>query len=396
MVIFFSRQIHFYTTYNKLKIFISMSVIPEPERSKIYTRIKHLLGAPLRSVEVTDEMMDSLMELSIQDYEQYVLNWLIDSQWVNLVNLNMTEKSVAKALITRTMDFEQQFSYSYSKIVGLQAEGPWVLKKDYIILERNKQNYEIPAGREINEVLWFSNQPWTAFGLGGIGGFGGVGLGANEAGFAQMGYQGSYFMMSGFDYLIRMQEANILNRILGGQLTYRITALPDGKKDLQLYNGPGNNFNWNNYSDYVGKAVWYWYYDVTPDSRADCLKNNPDVIKMPNDVPLEELTWSDLNVPAQQWVRRWFTAYVKETLGRVRGKYSGNLKTPDSELQMDYTSLLTEGKDEKTKLIEELTGPEGWLTRLRPEKVMEKEALLAENLNKQMKFRAMPRQIYVI
>jgi hypothetical protein len=27
---------------------------------------------------------------------------------------------------------------------------------------------------------------------------------------------------------------------------------------------------------------------------------------------------------------------------------------------------------------------------------MEKEALLAENLNKQMKFRAMPRQIYVI
>jgi hypothetical protein len=27
---------------------------------------------------------------------------------------------------------------------------------------------------------------------------------------------------------------------------------------------------------------------------------------------------------------------------------------------------------------------------------MEREALLAENLNKQLKFRAMPRQIYVI
>jgi len=370
-----------------------MAVIPEPERSKIYTRIKHLLGAPLRSVEIEDEMMDSLMELSIQDYEQYVLDWLIESQWVNLVNLNMTEKSVAQALITRTMDFEQQFAYSYSKIVGLQTMGPWVLKKDYFILEQNKQDYEIPAGREINELLWFSNQPWTAFGLGGIGGFGGVGLGANEAGFAQMGYQGSYFMMSGFDYLLRMQEANIMNRILGGSLTYRITALPDGKKNVQLYNAPGNHFNWNNYSGYVGKAVWYWYYDVTPDSRADCLKNNPDVIKMPNEVPLEEFTWTDLNVPAQQWVRRWFTAYVKETLGRVRGKYSGNLKTPDSEIQMDYTSLLTEGKDEKTKLEEELKLR---LERLRPEKQMEKEALIAENLNKQMKFRAMPRQIYVI
>ena len=110
-----------------------MPVIPEPERSKIYTRIKHLLGAPLRSVELEDEQMDSLMELAIGDYEEYILQWLIDSQWVNLVNLNMTEKSVARALVTRTMDFEQQFAYSYSKIVGLQTVGPWVLKQDYFI-----------------------------------------------------------------------------------------------------------------------------------------------------------------------------------------------------------------------------------------------------------------------
>jgi len=374
-----------------------MAVIPEPERSKIYTRVKHLLGAPLRSVEVEDEMMDSLMELSIQDYEEYILQWLIDSQWVNLVNLNMSEKSVAKALVTRTMDFEQQFSYSYSKIVGLQTMGPWVLKKDYFILSANTQNYEIPAGREVNELLWFSNQAWTAFGLGGAGGFGaGVGLGANQPGFAQMGNQGSYYMMSGFDYLIRMQEANILNRILGGSLTYRITGLPDGKKNIFLYNTPGGKFSWSGYSNYVGKAVWYWYYDVGPDDRAACLKANKDVILLPTDVPLEELSWEDLNVPGKQWVRRWFTAYVKETLARVRGKYSGNLKTPDSEIQMDYQSLLTEAKDEKSKLMEELTGAEGWLTRLRPDKVMEREALIAENLNKQMKFRAMPRQIYVI
>jgi hypothetical protein len=60
---------------------------------------------------------------------------------------------------------------------------------------------------------------------------------------------------------------------------------------------------------------------------------------------------------------------------------------------MDYLSLATESKDEKTKLEEELKLR---LERLRPEKQMEKEALLAENLNKQMKYRAMPRQIYVI
>lgn len=372
-----------------------MPVIAEPERSKLYTRIKHLLGAPIRSVEVEDEMMDSLMELSIGDYEQYILDWLIESQWVNLVNLNMTTQSVANALITRTMNFEQQFQYSYSKIVGLQTNGPWVLKKDYFTLEPNKQDYVIPAGREVNELLWFSNQPWTAFGPYGLWGFGydGAGLGASQAGYAQFGYQGSFFMMSGFDYLIRAQEANILNRILGGNLTYRITALPDGQKLIHLMNTPGGKFNWAGYSQYTGKQVWYWYYDTTGGDRDACLKANPDIIKMPSDVPMQSLEWTDLNEPAQQWVRRWFTAYVKETLARVRGKYSGNLKTPDSEIIMDYQSLLTEAKDEKSKLEEELKLR---LERLRPEKQMEKEALIAENLNKQLKFHAFPRQIYVI
>jgi hypothetical protein len=117
---------------------------------------------------------------------------------------------------------------------------------------------------------------------------------------------------------------------------------------------------------------------------------------MPSDVPLDKFSWPELNNPAKQWVRRYFIATCKETLGRVRGKFSGNIKTPDSELTMDYTSLLTEGKDEKLKLVEELVGVEGTLARLKPDKVMEREALLAENLNKSLKFRAMPRQIYVI
>jgi len=340
-----------------------MAVIGEPERGRIYTRIKHQLGAPLRSVELEDEMMDSLMELSIQDYTQYTLDWLIESQWVNLVNLNMDEKSVAKALVTRTMDFENQFTYAYSKIVGLQTSGPWVLKKDYITLSANTQLYEIPAGREVNEVLWFTPSEMTSglFNPWGGGFAGAPGLGGG-AGYAQMGYQGSYLMTSGFDMLLRLQEVNILNRIWG-------------------------TIGYNQY------RVWYWYYEVGPEDRDACLKANPDIIKLPSDVPLETLEWEDLNVPAQQWVRRWFTAYCKETLARVRGKYSGNLKTPDSEITMDYQSLLTEAKDEKSKLEEELKLR---LERLRPEKVMEKEALLAENLNKQMKFRAFPRQIYVV
>jgi hypothetical protein len=206
---------------------------------------------------------------------------------------------------------------------------------------------------------------------------------------------GSYFMMPAFDMLLRMQEINIQRRIIQGDLTYRVTALPEGKKAIHLMNVPGGKFDFGNGALMKGR-VWYWYYDACEEDKDDCLKNNPDIIQMPSDVPFSQMSWQDLNNPAQVWVRRWFTAYCKETLARVRGKFSGNIKTPDSELTMDYTSLATEAKDEKTKLIDELIGAEGRLTRLKPEKVMEREALIAENLNKSLKFRAMPRQIYVI
>jgi len=202
-------------------------------------------------------------------------------------------------------------------------------------------------------------------------------------------------MMPAFDMLLRLQEINIQKRIIAGDLTYRVTALPGGKKAVHLMNTPGGKFDFGNSTLMKGR-VWYWYYDVGPEDRDECLKNNPDIIKLPSDVPYDKISWTDLNNPSQIWVRRWFIAYCKETLARVRGKFSGNLKTPDGDLTMDYAALATEAKDEKTKLIEELIGAECRLTRLKPEKVMEREALIAENLNKALKFRAMPRQIYVI
>jgi hypothetical protein len=374
------------------------TIIAEPYRSQLYTKVRHVLGAPIRSIELEDEQMDSILEFAIGDYSQYVQDWLIESQWTSLYNLNLDTQSLSRAFVTKSLDYENRYAQAYSKIVGLQSNplGDWELKKDYITLVPNQQIYEIPAGREINELLWFTpatlnNILFDPFSFGGLGG----GLGGGT-GFAQMGYMsGSYFMMPAFDMLLRMQEINIQRRIIGGDLTYRITGLPNGKKAIHLMQTPGGKFDFGN-SSLRNHQVWYWYYDVGPEDRDACLAANPDIIKLPSDVPFNSISWADLNEPAQQWVRRYFVAGCKETLSKVRGKYSGNLKTPDSELTMDYATLATEGKDEKLKLIEELIGADGRLTRLRPEKIMEREALIAENLNKQMKFRAFPRNLYVI
>ena len=368
-------------------------IINEPDRSKLYKRIRNLLGAPLRSVELEDEMMDSLLELSIEDYEQHVQDWLIESQWTSIYGLNLDEQSITRALSTRSMDWETQYTYAYSKIVGLQAGGDWVLKKDYIDLVPGQQIYEIPAGRELNELLWFARPELDAayfdpF-MGGFGGFGGIGLGGG-AGFSQMGTTGNYFITPAFDILLRMADIQMKRRIITGDLTYRVTALPEGKKAIHLMNVPGGKFDFGNIkrNDY---RVWYWYYDTM--DRDTCLKKNKDVIKLPSDVMTDALTWDELNKPSQNWVRKYLIAYAKEGLGRIWGKFSGDLQVPDSSIKLDYQSLITEGKDEKLKLIEELMAR---LERLRPDKLLERKAGEAENLNKSLKYRAMPSPFNIV
>jgi hypothetical protein len=370
------------------------SIITQEEREKLFTQVLHVLGMPVRGVELTEEQLETFLELSISEYEQYVSDWLIESQWSSLVGIDVDVQSLTKAFTQRSLDFETQFTYPYSKIVGLQANGPWELKKDYITLVQNQQIYEIPAGRELNEILWFTRATLTdsiidPF-IGGFGGLGGIGFGG-VGGMAQMGSNGSYYMTPAFDLLLRMGDRNIKNRLIAGDLTYKITAGPNGTKFLHLFNVPGGKFDFtslkNNYQ------VWYWYYDTGASDRDQCLDENKDIIKLPSDVETETLTWDSLNKPSQNWVRKYLIAFAKEGLARIWGKFSGDLKVPDSEVKLDYQSLATEGKDEKYKLIEELTQR---LERLRPDKLLERKANEAENLNRALKFRPMPNPYNVI
>jgi hypothetical protein len=371
---------------------MSTTIITPEQKDKLYTQVFHLLGMPVRGIELTEEQMDTFLELSLSEYEQYVSDWLIESQWSALAGLDVDTQSLTRAFTTRSLDYETQYTYSYSKIVGLQANGPWELKKDFFTLTGGTQTYVIPAGREINELLWFTRAELTdsivdPF-LGGFGGLGGVAFGG-VGGFAQVGSSGSYFMLPAFDLLLRMQDRSIKNRLIGGELTYRITAGPNGTKIVHLYNVPGGRFDFGTLK--FNYKVWYWYYDtMDPDT---CKDQNKDVIKLPSDIETEPLIWDNLNKPAQNWVRKYLIAFAKEGLARIWGKFSGDLQVPDSSVKLDYSSLLTEAKDEKSKLVEELLQR---LERLRPDKILERKGNEAENLNKSLKYRPMQSPFTVI
>ena len=81
------------------------TTIDPAKRQKLFTQIKHLLGAPLRGIELEDEMLDTALEISILDYGQYVQDWLIENQWSSLYGQDIDVISLTSAFLTRDLSF---------------------------------------------------------------------------------------------------------------------------------------------------------------------------------------------------------------------------------------------------------------------------------------------------
>jgi hypothetical protein len=368
-------------------------IINESEKAKLFRQVKHRLGAPMRKIELEDETMETLLEISVEDHSAFINEWLIESQWSSVYGKDISVTDLSKSLTRRELGFEDSFTYAYSKIVGLQARGPWELKKDYVEVVQGQQVYEIPACREVNEVLWITpptidNALYSTYGFGDYGyggGYGQVPFGGGGGGY---GY-GGFYLSPAYDILLRDADYDLKQRIISSDLVYKITAGPNGTKLLHLLPPPGSRITFGLAAlsggiDVTGSKVWYHYYEACEEDRQRCLNDNKDIVKLPSDVPVDVVNFDELNTTSKQWVRDYFTAMCKETLGRVRGKFGGALGISDAEVTMDYDSLLSESKEDKTALMERLKER---LERLMPDKMLERKAAEAENLNKTLQYR---------
>jgi hypothetical protein len=382
--------------------------VPTIDREKLFLQLRHSLGAPIRQVELKDEQLCTLLDIAIEDYAQYVQEWLIEFQWQSVLGVNITTTDMAFAMSTRSQDFTTSYTYSYSKQVGLQARGPWELKKDFITLEAGRQVYQIPAGREINEILWLTptaisqallaNYGGIDYGFG--GGFAQMGGGYGTAGTGTGGGRSGYYIAPAFDILLTASDMNLKNRIIRSELVYKLTAGPDGTRLLHLLSTPGSRLSFgngigpNSAGESIGLAgcqVWYHYYDTTSDNIDQCRFDNPDIIMLPNEVPLSRLDYSRFNEPTKTLIRQLFFAYAKMTLGRVRGKFGGKVGVPEMEGVLDYESLLSEGTEEKRQVLERL---DARLLRLSSTNQLERAANEAEFLNRQLKHNPMGFWVY--
>lgn len=356
------------------------------EISDLFKRFRNYVGAPIFDVELTDEQLCSNLELSVEDYAEKVQNWVIENNWASLFGKDLTNMDLAYAMSVRTLDITKDYSYWFSKEVGLQQRGPWELKKDFFKVEAGKQCYVIPSGREINNVM-YCNPPTSQAALyanyGGLDTLGFAG-GYGQAGGGSFGPIGGFYIAQSIDVAFMSADLQYKNRLLRGDLTFKVTAGPDGTHIVHLYSTPGSKLTFGLNAtptgglSLVGCEVWYTYYE-TNNNADDCRRINTNVILSPDQIPLSKMEFGLLNEPTKVIVRKLFFAKSLRTLAFIRGKYSGKVSIMDAETNLDYNTLLQQADKEETTAIDDLTKR---LERMSPYAVMEKQAKLTEDMIK--------------
>ena len=130
-----------------------------------------------------------------------------------------------------------------------------------------------------------------------------------------------------------------------------------------------------------GHLVLQTTYEV-PDDVSQIITNI-------SEVPYQNPIYNKINSVGRQWIFRYALALAREILGYIRGKYT-NLPIPDSEAQLNQQDLLTDARDEKKMLIEQLRDMLDATSRA---KQLEMKANEAEYLEKTLK--GVPMLIYI-
>ena len=107
-------------------------------------------------------------------------------------------------------------------------------------------------------------------------------------------------------------------------------------------------------------------------------KSGVDGVNNINTLPYANIPFNNINSIGKQWIRRFALALAKEMLGQVRGKFT-TIPIPGEAVTLNHSEILSQAKEEKEKLREEL---KVILDELTYAKLIETDAAMSDNSQK--------------
>ena len=310
------------------------------------------LGFPVLQLEIPSGSIYACFEESVNEYSQHINNYNIKNwMWEQYGEKNRITGSLGTGSadpVTPSLGPSVTLSDKYGQIVGLNEN--YDLKKGYIILSGSQQDYDLQDvwaadnenGKRIEVHRVFNHQPAAVsrFYDPYAGSFDQRQL-LDAFGFGNVSPAIS-FVLKPISYdLARANAIETSDLVRKSAYSFEIH-----NNNLRIFPEPQEGD--------AGEKIWFEYY------VKDDIRNTNNVsaslqggVSDPSNVPYKFITYSSINQPGRQWIRKYTYALAKELLGIIRSKYS-SMPIPDGEVTLDGEALKTEGREEKTQLLEEL------------------------------------------
>jgi len=383
----------FLTTINPTPFgFFDSEVSFQTEADSMVLFVKRKLGDDVLSVELTKKEIWACFEEACCEYSRLIHEMKITSELTNILGLPTTT-NVTNKYAQRTIEHLLRMAEPYASeaFVG----GSYDATLGYIDLVSGRQDYNIysevkvasgsmsgsvlyetlPSGSKgklkIVEIFHFEPLAAQQFLLNAsnVTNF----LATN---FNYESYVNStvFYVLPVFEDILRRGMLETAFRVRRSNYSYDVLG-----SNLRIYPTPSTDLQ-------TGKLFIKLMPKHDPYNPTAYGDDSINGISGPSDVPFGNIPFISINQPGRQWIRQYTLALCKELLGLIRSKFQ-SIPIPNAELQLNGDSLVTQGRDDKEKLTTQM---KEFLANLTYAKMLETDALAAENLQKQLKYVPMP------
>ena len=359
----------------------------QQEADSMVTFVKRKLGDDVLSVELTRKEIWTCFEEACCEYSKQIHEMKIVSELANVMGMPTGSFDLTNKYPRQTLEFLLRQAEPYASYAGVG--GSYDSTLGYFDLESGVQDYNLytqlkslasgtiiyqslPSGSrgQIRVLELFHFEPLAAqqFLLNA----------SNMTNFLASNFNYESYVNSTVFYTLpifedvlrrgmlesafRVRRSNYSYQIIGSNVRIFPAPVVDqqlGKLFARVYAGPLNPLKPSSFQD-------------------DTIYG----ISGPSNVPLSNLPFSTITQPGRQWIRQYTLALATILLGLIRSKFQ-TVPIPNAELTLNGTMLVTDGREDKEKLVTQLKEFLAQLTNL---KLMEQQAAFAEAMQKQLKF----------
>ena len=331
----------------------------QTEANAMVTFVKRKMGDDILSVELTRKQVWACFEESFLEYGKIVNEYQAQSQLMNLLGFP-TGSYTSGSFGVGPNGQEQKFPRENLEFLLRRAE-PYAMDAGFggsyntisgsIALVQDQQDYDIytglkdaddnvifdtqPAGAQtklkVLEVYHFSPQAAYRF----FDTTSAINYLNNEFSFESFTPETVFYVLPIFEDILRGGQMDLSNRVRRSNYSYRVS----GTK-IRLFPRPTQ----------PSPKKLFIRVALNPDPMNpaytdDTIQGTSNL----SNVPYGNLQFQRVNSMGRQWCRQYTLALSKELLGLIRSKFA-SVPIPGSELQLNGSELVTQGREDQEKL----------------------------------------------